>query len=143
MATSGALSRDALAWKHDLEVIVTGRDADALRTDAVLLRYHVDRATFHLAPTLARVLAHLGHEGASEADIAAAAQAGLPSARALARTFAATGGRADALAPLARSAVATLTEHLFALASQAPAAGAGSGLVDELAALAGALSARA
>lgn len=138
---AGALSRDALAWKHDLEVIVTGRDADALRTDPVLLRYHVDRATFHLAPTLALVLAQLGWEG--DAEVAAAARAGLPSARTLVRTFAATGGRADALAPLARSAVATLTEHLFALASQAPAAGAGSGLVDELTAITDALSARA
>lgn len=130
---AGALSRDALNWKHDLEVIVTGRDADALRTDAVLLRYHVDRATFHLAPTLALVLAQLGWEG--EAAIADATRDGLPCARALVRTFAITGGRADELAPLARSAVATLTEHLFTLASQASAPGVGSGLVDELTAI--------
>ena len=143
---AGALARDALAWKHDLEVIVTGRDADALWSDPVLLRYHVDRATFHLAPTLARVLAQLaghGEDGQGEAEVAAAALAGLPSARALVRTFAATGGRADALAPLTRSAVATLTEHLFALAAQAPTPGAGSGLVDELTAITAALSARA
>lgn len=126
----GALSRDALAWKRDLEVIATGRDEDALTKDPVLYRYRVDRATFHLAQTLARVLAGLGWEG--EREIARAETEELPTARTLVRTFAATGGSADALYPLARSAVTTLIERLFALATAPSTQGQAAGIVTEL-----------
>ena len=64
-------------------------------------------------------------------------------ARALVRTFAATGGQAEKLFPLARSAVVTLTERLFALAAEAPAVGLGSGLLDELGVIAEQLTPRA
>ena len=126
----GALSRDALAWKRDLEVIATGRDEGALERDPVLYRYRVDRATFHLTKTLSRVLASMGWEG--EKEIARAEIEGLPWARVLVRTFAATGGHADALYPLARSAVVTLIERLFALATAPTSPGPAAGLVDEL-----------
>ncbi len=127
---AGALSRGALAWKRDLDVIATGRDDDALEKDPVLYRYRVDRATFHLAPTLARVLAELGWEG--DREVARAESEGLPMARALVRTFASTGGAADALFPLARSAVVTLTERLFSLATAPARAATARGMVDEL-----------
>ena len=136
---AGALSRDALAWKRDLEVIATGRDEDALTKDPVLYRYRVDRATFHLAQSLARVVASLGWEG--DREIARAEQDELPMARALVRTFASTGGNADALYPLARSAVATLIERLFALATAPTTASPSAGLVDELRAISDLLAA--
>lgn len=126
----GALARDAQAWKRDLEVIATGRDEGSVERDPVLYRYRVDRACHHLAGSLSKVLATLGHDGADEVTKAEAE--GLPVAKALVRAFAATGGQADALYPLARVAVVTLVERLFSLATAPSDPAPASGLVDEL-----------
>ncbi|MBL9111559.1 MAG: hypothetical protein JNM74_19885 [Myxococcales bacterium] len=126
----GALARDAQAWKRDLEVIATGRDEGSVERDPVLYRYRVDRACHHLAGSLSKVLATLGHDGADEVTRAEAE--GLPVAKALVRAFAATGGQADALYPLARVAVVTLVERLFSLATAPSDPAPASGLVDEL-----------
>lgn len=135
---AGALVRAAQSWHRDLEVIATGRDPEALLEDPVLLRYRVDRATFHLAPPLAKVLAQLGWDG--EREISRAELEGLPMARALVRTFAASGGNPDALLPLTRSAVTTLIERLSSLATPPLEVGSATGLVDEMRALADRLS---
>ena len=60
--------------------------------------------------------------------------------RAVVRTFAATGGRADALLPLTRSAVTSLVEHLLELAAAPPERGRAEGRVAELEAIGSALA---
>jgi hypothetical protein len=60
--------------------------------------------------------------------------------RAVVRTFAATGGRSDALVPLTRSAIASLVEHLLELAAAPPSQGKAEGRVAELVALGAALA---
>jgi hypothetical protein len=60
--------------------------------------------------------------------------------RAVVRTFAAAGGKADALVPLTRSAIASLVEHLQELAVAPPERGRAEGRVAELEALLAALS---
>jgi small GTP-binding protein len=134
---AGALSAPAAEWKRDLDVVVTGRDADQSKTDPILARYRVDRAASRLAAPLAKVLASVASNppfaGATEHDLA-------PMARAVVRTFAAAGGRADALVPLTRSAIASLVEHLQELAVAPPERGRAEGRVAELEALLAALS---
>lgn len=128
---AGALGQAASAWTQDVETIVTGRNAAQAEADPMLMRYRVDRATAHLAPPLARVLASLAGD-ASERDFAQLA-------RALVRTFAATGGRADGIVALTRSAVSSLVEHLTELAVAPEERGAAEGRVAELEAIARAL----
>lgn len=136
---AGALSGPAAEWKRDLDVIVTGRDRAQADADPVLVRYRVDRAVTHLTTPLARVLATLarGEEapvvGATETEL-------LPLVRSLVRTFAASGGRADALQPLTRSAVASLSEKLLDLAVSPPDRGRAEGRVAELEAITNALA---
>jgi small GTP-binding protein len=132
---AGALSGAAAEWKRDLEVVVTGRDTDQSQTDPVLARYRVDRAASRLAAPLAKVLASVagGPPGAGEEDLA-------PLARAVVRTFAAAGGRAEALVPLTRSAITSLVEHLQELAVAPPERGRAEGRVAELEALHAALA---
>jgi hypothetical protein len=65
----------------------------------------------------------------------------LPIVHAAVRTFAASGGRAEALLPLTRSAVASLVEHLLDLAVAPPEGGRAEGRVAELDALVRALEA--
>lgn len=129
---AGALGPAAADWKRDLEVIVTGRDRQQAESDPVLLRYRVDRACSRLAAPLARVLASIAR-GPSTADIhGARAEDLMPVVHAAVRTFAASNGKADALLPLTRSAVASLVEHLLELAAATPERGRAEGRVAEL-----------
>ncbi len=121
-------------WERDLAVVFTGRDADTIAGDRVLARYRVDRALARLAAPLANALASI----APEAAIAPAAL--LPLARAIVRGAVAAQPDADAVAlPLARAAIASLVDHLFALAVAMPASRRAAGLLRELAALEAAL----
>ena len=134
---AGALGSSAADWKRDLDVVVTGRDAVQAETDPVLTRYRIDRAVARLAEPLARVLASVAGgadtPGATEDDLG-------PMVRAVVRTFAATGGRAGALVPLTRSAIASLVEHLLELAVVPPERGRAEGRVAELEAILTALA---
>ncbi|MBX3192305.1 MAG: dynamin family protein [Labilithrix sp.] len=132
---AGALTAPAADWKRDLDVVVTGRDAAQAEADPVLSRYKIDRAMTRLAGPLAKVLASIAaapRAGAGEDDL-------MPFVRAVIRTFAASGGRADALLPLTRSAIASLVDHLLELAAAPPERGRAEGRVAELEALASAL----
>jgi hypothetical protein len=111
LATS--LAPAAEAWARDLSLVFVGRDPDAASRDPVLARYRVDRAVAALAPPLSRALASLAAEsGMTPAQLA-------PSARVLVRAAAAASppDSGALLPPLARAAVATLVEQLFALSS--------------------------
>jgi hypothetical protein len=104
--------------------------------DPVLTRYRIDRAITRLAQPLARVLASVAGgadtPGATEEDFG-------PMVRAVVRTFAAAGGRAESLVPLTRSAIASVVEHLLELSAGAPERGRAEGRVAELEAIAAAL----
>jgi len=134
---AGALGTAAADWKRDLDVVVTGRDAAQAEADPVLTRYRIDRAITRLAQPLARVLANVAGgadtPGATEDDLG-------PMVRAVVRTFAASGGRSDALVPLTRSAIASLVEHLIELAAAPPERGRAEGRVAELEAIGRALA---
>ena len=136
---AGALAVPGAEWRRDLDVVVTGRDAQQAQTDPVLVRYRVDRGVSRLARPLAKVLASVAMgkankpvAGASEADL-------LPLAKAVVRTFAATGGKPESLVPLTRSAVSSLVEHLLELATAPPERGRAEGRVIELEAIAEAM----
>jgi small GTP-binding protein len=130
-----SLAPSAEAYTKDLSLVFVGRDPDAASRDPVLARYKVDRAVAALAPPLSRALASLAPEAAlSPAQLA-------PSARALVRAAAAASLGTDEapLLAIARAAVSTLVEQLFALSTApAPSASVGARLA-ELKALAGAL----
>jgi GTP-binding protein EngB required for normal cell division len=133
LATS--LAPHAKAWASDLELVHVGRDRADARADPMLARYRVDRALAALAPPLARALASLAPEAAlSPSQIA-------PFARALVRAAAAAapGDPEELLPPLARAAVTTLVDQLFALSVAAPGPTRAPGLLRELNALATAL----
>lgn len=134
---AGALAAAAAEWKRDLDVVVTGRDAAQAQADPVLTRYRIDRAITRLAQPLARVLASVAGgadtPGATEEDLG-------PMVRAVVRTFAAAGGRSDALVPLTRSAIASLVELLLELAAAPPERGRAEGRVAELEAIGAALA---
>jgi small GTP-binding protein len=138
---AGALGNAAAEWRRDLEMVVTGRDRQQVENDPVLLRYRIDRARSRLAQPLARVLASIAR-GQGQADVeGAGAEDLMPIVHATVRTFAATGGRADALLPLTRSAIASLVEHLLELATTLPERGQAEGRVAELETLQRALEA--
>lgn len=132
---ASALKPHAERWAADMALVFVGRDRDAAEGDPVLARYRTDRAIATLAPPLARSLAGL----APEASLTPAQLA--PVARTLVRA-AASASSPDAeslLLPLARAAIATLVEQLFAQ-SVAPAPQDGAeGVLRELHALAAAL----
>jgi hypothetical protein len=130
-----ALTSAAAAWQSDMTMLAAGRDPEAAAKDPTLLRYRVDRALARLARPLAQSLAGAA-DGApvSPADLTA-------TSRILVRTFADTARDATSLAPLARSAVATLLDLLASLAAAfAHDPSPASGIVRELAALAAALA---
>ena len=127
----------AEAWRSDVDVVVTGRDPDAVARDRVLSRYRVDRALDRLAPPLAHALVAL----APECELAPSQM--LPLARNLVRAAAACSDRKtyDAItAPLARAAVAALIEHLSAQAVAPEIPLRAAGLLRELGAFATALA---
>ncbi len=139
---AGALGVAAAEWRRDLEVVVTGRDRQQVENDPVLHRYRVDRARSRLAAPLARVLASIARgQGTTDVD-GARAEDLMPVVHAAVRTFAASNGRADALLPLTRSAVASLVEHLLDLAAAPPERGRAEGRVAELEAVLRALEAQ-
>lgn len=138
---AGALAGASADWKRDLDVVATGRDREQIANDPSLGRYRIDRARSRLVPPLAKVLASIAR-GAQTTDVEGAAETDLtPLVQIAVRTFAATGGRADALVPLTRSAVASLVEHLLDLSTAAPEAGRAESLVAELEAIHACLSA--
>jgi GTP-binding protein EngB required for normal cell division len=121
----------AQAWAKDLELVFVGRDRTSATTDPVLARYRVDRAVATLAPPLARALASLVPRATlSPAQLA-------PFARPLVRAAAscAPPDPEALLPPLARAAVATLVEQLFALSLRAPGVTHAVGVLRELDAL--------
>jgi small GTP-binding protein len=129
---AGALGPAAADWKRDLDVVVTGRDRQQVASDPVLLRYRVDRARSRLTEPLTKVLASIARGSATVDVPGAAADDLLPVVHAAVRTFAAAGGRAEALLPLTRSAIASLVEQLLDLAVAPPARGRAEGRVAEL-----------
>ncbi len=132
-----SLGPAAEAWKRDLALVFVGRDPEAAATDPVLARYRVERALALVAPPLALALVAL----APEARLSAAALA--PTARALVRAAAgASPPEPDALlTPLARAAIATLVEQLFAWSVAAGPPARTPGLLRELSAFSLALGA--
>ena len=123
----------AAAWHADLALVIAGRDPESLAADASLARYRVDRALAHLARPLAHALAGAADgTGVTPADLA-------PTARASVRAFAAAARDTASLLPLARSATASLVEHLTSTAAVPPPPQRASGLVGELSAFAEAL----
>lgn len=129
---ASALKTPADRWEADMALVFVGRDRDAAERDPVLARYRIDRAIATLAPPLARSLASL----APEASLTPAQLA--PVARTLVRA-AASASAPDAeslLAPLARAAVATLVEQLFAQSVAPPPQTGSEGVLRELHALA-------
>ena len=141
---AGFLEPLTQAWQRDLDVIVTGRDADAARSDAVLARYRAERAVAHLSGPLAQALANVTKDARTTPDDFAAASRAVVRAAAGAWTGAAP--KRDAVAespalPIARAAVATAIEVLLgganATLEPSPAAAIGR----ELAAVSRALSA--
>ncbi|MBX3230080.1 MAG: dynamin family protein [Labilithrix sp.] len=139
---AGALTAPAAEWKHDLDVVVTGRDREQAANDPTLIRYRIDRARDRLAPPLAKVLASIAMGQTSTPVEGARADDLLPVVHAAVRTFAATNGKADALLPLTRSAIASLVEHLMDLAAAPPIRGQAEGRVAELEAFLKALEPR-
>ena len=135
------LARPASAWTSETRIVHAGRARtphDGLAQDASLARYRVDRALAHLARPLAASLAGAADgTGLGPSELA-------PLARATTRAFAASAPPnsegATSLVPLARSAVASLVEHLVALASSPPPPPRAAGLVGELHAFAAALA---
>jgi GTP-binding protein EngB required for normal cell division len=126
----------AQGWAHDVDLVFVGRDRDLAERDPVLARYRVDRALAALTPPLSRALASLvPHVSLPPAQLA-------PTARAIVRaTIWSSAPDPEAqVRAIARSAVATLAELLFARSLQAPATGHAAGVARELRAFAAALS---
>jgi hypothetical protein len=124
----------AAARKRDLDLAVTGHDTRTAVADPSLARYRADRALVRLAAPLAQALSELAPSGDLPArDL-------VPASRALVRGFAA-GEEDPPISTLARAAVATLIEHLGALAVLPPAPSRATGRVRELSAIANALEA--
>jgi small GTP-binding protein len=127
----------AEAWRRDLALVFVGRDRASAERDPVLARYRVERALAAIAPALSRAMASLAPEASASLGPAQLA----PSARALVRAAAAVAEPEPEalLPPLARAAVATLIDQLFALSVAPPASTRAAGLLRELHALAAAL----
>ncbi len=128
---SETLAPSLLAWRRDMELVVTGRDRQVAAADPLVARYRVERCLAHVAPPLAAGLVELA-AGATVTTLEL-----LP----LARTLVRTAGFADAAGAeldgpsLARAAVASLVEHLSARATAKETADPAAGLEEELAAL--------
>jgi tRNA U34 5-carboxymethylaminomethyl modifying GTPase MnmE/TrmE len=131
-----SLAGPAQAWARDLALVFVGRDPESAARDAVLARYRVERAVATLGPALAQAMASMGPAGALGPQQMA------PVARALVRAAVDASGARDVeglLRPLARAAVATLIERLFAVSVPPAAQAQAEGLVRELTALSDAL----
>ncbi len=121
----------AAAWRSELANVAAGRSADGLAGDLSLQRYRVERALANLSRPLAHALAGAADgTGIAPPDLA-------PIARASIRGFASVAGDTlvaapQGLLPLARSAVASLVEHLAAAAASPSSPPRAAGLVGEL-----------
>ncbi len=130
-----SLAPQAAAWARDVDLVFVGRDRESADRDPMLARYRVDRALASIEPPLSRALASL----APAATVTPAALS--PSTRAIVRA-AAWCGPAEAkgmMTAIARAAIATLVDELFAQ----PSAGAphhAAGVLRELEAFAAALA---
>jgi small GTP-binding protein len=125
--------RPAAAWKGELAIVVAGRSLDGIAGDLSLQRYRVERALAHLARPIAQALAGAADgTGIAPTDLA-------PIARASVRAFASVASENAPLLPLARSAVASLVEHLATAAASPPPLPRAAGLVGELSSFAAAL----
>jgi GTP-binding protein EngB required for normal cell division len=137
-----ALEPAAVALRHELQVLVTGRDAESAAKDPVLARYRVERALAQLAPPLAATLARIAAGG----DVTA--EEITPLSRAVVRAFAGVPRTreqereppATTMLPLARAAVTALIEHLGAKAVGPAVTQRAGGQVRELYAFEHALS---
>jgi GTP-binding protein EngB required for normal cell division len=132
---AASLLPDAEGWARDVNLVFVGRDPEAAARDPVLARYRVDRAVAALALPLARALASLVPEVRLVPDDL------LHAARAIVRATAwgPSSDPSSLVRAIARSAVATLAEYLFAQSSAAPPTGRAAGVVRELRAFATAL----
>jgi small GTP-binding protein len=133
---AGSLDSSAKAWGRDLALVFVGRDRESATRDPSLVRYRVERAVAALAPPLAHALSSLSPEGASGPSRFSAV------ARALVRAAAEASQAPDPealLLPLARAAVATLVDHLFAQSVTPAPTTIAAGLARELAVFAAAL----
>jgi hypothetical protein len=129
-----SMLRPSAAWKSELAIVVAGRTAEGIAGDLPLQRYRVERALGHLARPLAQALAGAADgTGIAPADLA-------PIARASVRAYASVASESTPLLLLARSAVASLVEHLVSAASSPALPPRAAGLVGELSAFAAALS---
>jgi small GTP-binding protein len=135
-ALASSLAAPAQAWGRDLALVFVGRDRESVTRDPSLARYRVERAVAALAQPLARALSSL----APEARLGPAHLASM--ARMLVRAAAEASIAPDPgalLLPLARAAVATLVDHLFAQSTPSAPTTLAPGLVRELTAFAAAL----
>jgi GTP-binding protein EngB required for normal cell division len=130
-ALAKSLEAPAEAWAKDLALVFVGRDRASVTADPVLARYRVERALATLAPPLSRSLASL----VPEASLTPAQLA--PVSRALVRATVSTSRPEPEalLPPLARAAVATLLEQLFAGAMAPPPPSRNVAMLRELRAL--------
>ena len=135
LVVAGALGEDAAEWRRDLEVVVTGRDAQAAESDPVLARYREGRAVSRLAKPLATVLASIAR-GESTVSVAGVSEAELMGlCRAIVRTFPAPRREPGSLVPQGRGAGAAHVERMMGHTSQVPSQGRAEGRVAELEAL--------
>jgi small GTP-binding protein len=131
-----SLAPAAEVWGRDLSLVFVGRDPETATRDPVLGQYRAERAVATLAPPLAHALAALAPAAESTASQLA------PTARTLVRAAAEASDAADSqtlLLPLARAAVATLIDRLFALSVAPVSRATAAGLVRELQAFGAAL----
>lgn len=120
------LAKPSAAWTNELAIVAAGRSADVAAGDASLQRYGVDRALAHLARPLAHALAGAADgTGVTPGELA-------PLARASIRAFASVADSSAPLLPLARSALASLVEHLVSAAAAPQSPLRAAGLVGEL-----------
>ena len=132
-AISERIAKPLEAWRGDLELLVTGRDAGAAAQDPAMQRYRVDRAVARIASPLAEALVALTQDAGIEQD------AWLSLARTIVRAAAWTGGAIEAAA-LARAARGAAVDELAARAVVPGEAALFSGLRRELEALAAVLA---
>jgi small GTP-binding protein len=132
---AASLSAAAQTWARDLELVFVGHEDNRASVDPVLGRYRVDRALAALSLPLARALVSL----VSETDLPIARL--IPGSRAIVRTAVSSGpvDLDEMLRAVARAAVATLVELLFALGETQAAPTRTAGTLREFKAFARAL----
>jgi hypothetical protein len=130
-----SLAAHAEAWARDANLISVGRDPESAALDPILARYRVDRAVSALSPALAHALAAMAPE------VSASPTALTPMSRAIVRAaaWAAPASAAALVGAVARAAIATFAEQLFAWSAPPPPSDRSAGVPRELHAFAVAL----